>query len=99
MRRTAYHFDFLISRQPRPQVARLTPVTLVRIPAPNELEYLDVFDFFNVPRLPVHNGDVNNGRGNGTDTGTGVTAGMPVPDAAMAGKFNVTNFMVDANSD
>lgn len=35
--------------------------------APNELEYLDVFDFFNVPRLPVANsGEVNQESGNGT---------------------------------
>lgn len=31
--------------------ASVTPAA--RTPQPNELEYLDVFDFFNVPRLPV----------------------------------------------
>jgi hypothetical protein len=35
--------------------------------APNELEYLDVFDFFNVPRLPVApGGEVGHESGNGT---------------------------------
>ena len=29
----------------------------IRTPAPNELEYLDVFDFFNYPRVPIAIGD------------------------------------------
>lgn len=63
MRRCAYDLDFLISRQPRQvfgskQVGATMPgVTTatmpVRTPAVNELEYLDVFDFFNMPRLPA----------------------------------------------
>ncbi|KAI0006854.1 fungal-specific transcription factor domain-containing protein [Xylariaceae sp. FL0662B] len=55
MRRTAFDLDFLISRQPRHLAgapSRMPSVTPARTPAPNELEYLDVFDFFNVPRLP-----------------------------------------------
>lgn len=32
--------------------SRYLSVTPARTPQPNELEYLDVFDFFNVPRLP-----------------------------------------------
>lgn len=32
--------------------SRYPSVTPARTPQPNELEYLDVFDFFNVPRLP-----------------------------------------------
>ncbi|KAH8169482.1 fungal specific transcription factor domain-containing protein [Sarocladium implicatum] len=60
MRRTAFDLDFLISRQPRnnngagggPAMSRLPSVTPARTPQPNDLEYLDVFDFFNVPRLP-----------------------------------------------
>ncbi|KAJ5491418.1 hypothetical protein N7539_002985 [Penicillium diatomitis] len=60
MRRCAFDLDFLISRQPRespssvsndlrrPSLAAITP----RNPAPNELEYLDVFGFFNFPRVP-----------------------------------------------
>lgn len=53
MRRTAYDLDFLISRQPRQHFGGKTnTVTPARTPAPNELEYLDVFDFFNMPRVP-----------------------------------------------
>ena len=52
LRRCAYDLDFLISRQPRqPAAMRGRSVTPARTPAANELEYLDVFDFFNVPRL------------------------------------------------
>ncbi|KAH7030785.1 fungal-specific transcription factor domain-containing protein [Microdochium trichocladiopsis] len=64
MRRTAFDLDFLISRQPRHIAgapSRLPSVTPVRTPASAELEYLDVFDFFNVPRLPFG----GNGHGNG----------------------------------
>jgi hypothetical protein len=39
----------LISQQ---QQSTVNP-TPARTPAPNELEYLDVFDFFNYPRLPI----------------------------------------------
>lgn len=63
MRRCAYDLDFLISRQPRmamgsglstaDRLAVSTGPTPSRTPAPNELEYLDVFDFFNMPRLPM----------------------------------------------
>ncbi|KAK4504057.1 hypothetical protein PRZ48_004972 [Zasmidium cellare] len=56
MRRCAYDLDFLISRQPRQyfngKQQGNSSVTPARTPAPNELEYLDVFDFFNMPRLP-----------------------------------------------
>lgn len=63
MRRCAFDLDFLISRQPRESPAdngigkslepRLSLSTMpVRNFAPNELEYLDVFGFFNVPRVP-----------------------------------------------
>ncbi|KAJ5600100.1 hypothetical protein N7450_001167 [Penicillium hetheringtonii] len=63
MRRCAFDLDFLISRQPRespstssnhgndptrPSTSAIAPRNL----APNELEYLDVFGFFNVPRVP-----------------------------------------------
>ncbi|PSR84142.1 fungal-specific transcription factor domain-domain-containing protein [Coniella lustricola] len=49
MRRTAFDLDFLISRQPR----HIPGVTPVRTPQANDLEYVDIFDFFNVPRLPL----------------------------------------------
>ena len=73
-------------------------VTPARTPAPNELEYLDVFDFFNVPRLPVAPGtdmgvvSANGASGNGAD--------MHMADMVNgSNEFNITNFMVDANSD
>ncbi|GLA36068.1 hypothetical protein AnigIFM63309_001727 [Aspergillus niger] len=56
MRRCAFDLDFLISRQPRTSPAGSQPSeppATVRNPAPNELEYLDVFGFFNVPRVPA----------------------------------------------
>jgi hypothetical protein len=110
MRRTAFDLDFLISRQPRHGsggFSRLASVTPARTPAPNELEYLDVFDFFNVPRLPFGGENI---------AGMSQAAGPPAPgvdvsDAAAAAaangrqnggppnEFNITNFMVDANSD
>lgn len=78
MRRCAYDLDFLISRQPRQffgskQVSSVTPA---RTPAPNELEYLDVFDFFNMPRLPFGGGPGDsNGMGNGSGGGGGGSNG------------------------
>ncbi|KAJ5800038.1 transcriptional regulator family: Fungal Specific TF [Penicillium psychrosexuale] len=63
MRRCAFDLDFLISRQPRESPAdngigesHQPGPPLLTMPArnfaPNELEYLDVFGFFNVPRVP-----------------------------------------------
>jgi hypothetical protein len=49
--RCAYDLDFLISRQPNTVIKSIHP-TRANSPAPNELEYLDVFDLFNFPRLP-----------------------------------------------
>ncbi|KAK4119567.1 hypothetical protein N657DRAFT_684364 [Parathielavia appendiculata] len=84
------------------RLASVTPAS--RTPAPNELEYLDVFDFFNVPRLPVGPGTGAaaaaaaagaDGSGNGMDAaaaGNGAVVGVP-------GEFNITDFMVDANRD
>jgi len=90
MRRCAYDLDFLISRQPKHtgMSARLPSVTPARTPAPNELEYLDVFDFFNVPRLPVAQGFDMNGIGD-----------MPLMDGNGSNEFNITNYVYDANSD
>ncbi|CZR53037.1 related to Zn(II)2Cys6 transcriptional activator [Phialocephala subalpina] len=96
MRRCAYDLDFLISRQPKHvgMVSRLPSVTPARTPAPNELEYLDVFDFFNVPRLPVAPGETNHV----AENGVGEMHGMPELGNG-SNEFNITNFMVDANSD
>lgn len=101
MRRTAFDLDFLISRQPKAvgtaNPSRLPSVTPSRTPAPNELEYLDVFDFFNVPRLPFGNENLTGATGQ-----PGPTADMDPnggQQSAQANEFNITNFMVDANSD
>ncbi|KAH6667034.1 fungal-specific transcription factor domain-containing protein [Plectosphaerella plurivora] len=120
MRRTAFDLDFLISRQPRtngmPTLSRRPSVTPARTPAPNDLEYLDVFDFFNVPRLPFGGENIAGMQQplmhpNGQN---GVTPSMEGPGDAnqqhapppqgqvhpqVSNEFNITNFMVDANSD
>lgn len=100
MRRCAYDLDFLISRQPKHVgLSRMPSITPARTPAPNELEYLDVFDFFNVPRLPVASGDASGNSGQGSGNGNGV-GDMQMPEMGNgANEFNITNFMVDANSD
>lgn len=98
MRRCAYDLDFLISRQPR-HVGMIRPA---RPPASNELEYLDVFDFFNVPRLPVApimdaNGHLRTARN------VAAVGEMQEMEGGLQneydGEFNITNFVVDANSD
>lgn len=96
MRRCAYDLDFLISRQPKHigLISRMPSVTPARTPAPNELEYLDVFDFFNVPRLPVGPGqEMSHVPSNGAGD-------MNIAEITNgSNEFNITNFMVDANSD
>jgi hypothetical protein len=103
MRRTAFDLDSLISRQPRSASrgnARLA-LTPARTPAPADLEYLDVFDFFNLPRLPVNFG------GSVTDNGSGTTRTHLTTEPPNAldnnlnalNEFNITNFMFDANTD
>ncbi|KAK0776186.1 hypothetical protein LTR75_016340 [Friedmanniomyces endolithicus] len=115
MRRNAYDLDFLISRQPRQQFGAgkaavaamgISHVTPTRTPAPNELEYLDVFDFFNMPRLPfppVGNIDPalsGSGEGaNGRGAADGTQGFSSVEGASTNNEFNITNFMFDANSD
>jgi len=92
MRRCAFDLDFLISRQPKMHsITRPVSVTPARTPAPNELEYLDVFDFFNMPRLPVSI--------DGTTTYAATDGTMQLPDGASGNEFNITNYMVDASSD
>lgn len=96
MRRCAYDLDFLISRQPKPVDAKLNSVTPARTPAPNELEYLDVFDFFNMPRLPFPAGTENTMTTAGNGSGGADYQNM---DGIGNNEFNITNFMYDANAD
>ncbi|KAK4171506.1 putative transcription factor [Triangularia setosa] len=79
------------------------PNRFAQAPATNELEYLDVFDFFNVPRLPVAQaGMVTDPHGrpmSGAGDGSG-GIGAPLGNGgAVTGEFNITEFMVDANRD
>ncbi|EHK25025.1 uncharacterized protein TRIVIDRAFT_113534, partial [Trichoderma virens Gv29-8] len=103
MRRTAFDLDFLISRQPRsgPQShGHIGGMTPSRTPAQNELEYLDVFNFFNVPRLPFGGENLS-----GASEGLMPNADIPTGNASLdhpqyqPNEFNITNFMIDANSD
>ncbi|KAI1467765.1 putative C6 transcription factor [Daldinia caldariorum] len=105
MRRTAFDLDFLISRQPRHLAgapSRRPSVTPARTPAPNELEYLDVFDFFNVPRLPFSH-EASSGPQNSiemsSDSAPNNEGGGMSNSNGASNEFNITNFMVDANSD
>ena len=89
--RCAYDLDFLISRQPHNSVKSYHP-TRQNTPAPNELEYLDVFDLFNFPRLPTAQGGAENGMGQGMNQAVAqeanLVAGM---NAAMIPNFAVPN--------
>lgn len=80
--------------------SRFASVTPARTPAPNELEYLDVFDFFNVPRLPPSiNAEGGPGAANSGSGSGGVEAGCANSAAVVGGEFNITDYMVDANRD
>ncbi|KAF2017748.1 hypothetical protein BU24DRAFT_449354 [Aaosphaeria arxii CBS 175.79] len=94
MRRCAFDLDFLISRQPKPNsTTRTASVTPARTPGPNELEYLDVFGFFNMPALPV---SLDGGASYGNSTADGT---VQLQDGVPGNEFNITNYMVDASSD
>jgi hypothetical protein len=105
MRRTAFDLDALISRQPPRQQQVVIPGQHQngssgippRTPAPTDLEYLDVFDFFNVPRLPP----VCVGMGNLAPTGDQGTASSQMQESVTNGlrEFNIQNFMFDINAD
>lgn len=102
MRRTAFDLDALISRQPPRQNlfipgqhqngnTGILPQTPVRTPATTDLEYLDVFDFFNMPRLPP-----------GVGTGIQDSQGDQGPDGSDTNRlseFNIQNFLFDINAD
>lgn len=113
MRRCAFDLDFLISRQPRssPTASQLeaAPTTTTapsRSLAPNELEYLDVFGFFNVPRVPAgRTPDINS-----LDMTEAVNNPMSIPGLtgattsnppitvdntpANTNEFNITNYLI-----
>lgn len=60
---------------------------------------MDVFDFFNVPRLPVGPGTgVGDAGGHGVEAGGGGGGGNG-NGTGLPGEFNITDFMVDANRD
>lgn len=110
MRRCAFDLDFLISRQPRSSPTASQPAApptgiLSRNLAPNELEYLDVFGFFNVPRVPagrtpdINNLDmtetVNNPMSITGLTGTGNSNPLPVDSTSTnTNEFNITNYLI-----
>lgn len=110
MRQCAFDLDFLISNQPRQHLAMLqdgksgngngTLAAPAQRSAPDQLEYLDVFDFFNMPRLPVQL-DAGNGRQEGVDRDLDPSrAGAFATDlrvshpATPSNEFNISNFML-----
>ena len=95
MRRCAFDLDFLISRQPRNQLtAANTPrraVTPARNLGPSDLEYLDVFGFFNVPRLPAVPVQMQQLDGTASNGGGGALGGMvPGPPNTAGGNESIT---------
>ena len=83
--RCAYDLDLLISRQPR------TTATRANTPLPNELEYLDVFDLFNFPRIPVAS-EIGNGA-NGQHLQAAQSLSQTV-DSIHSGPSNIPSFAV-----
>ncbi|KAJ5180514.1 hypothetical protein N7492_003724 [Penicillium capsulatum] len=117
MRRCAFDLDFLISRQPRESpstmsnggngpphssVSAIAPRSL----APNELEYLDVFGFFNVPRVPSARApdpaaEPTTHLGMADSVANpmsihGITGTEPVVDGSTSNtnEFNITNYLI-----
>lgn len=100
MRRTAFDLDVLISRQPRlasQQTINSQSNTPVPVPGQDQFMALNMFGFFNVPRLPagvdnlaVAQGDIN------MDAMGGFVGDSYGSDNDMN---NISNFMMDANSD
>ncbi|KAL6242927.1 hypothetical protein RBB50_010027 [Rhinocladiella similis] len=89
MRRCAYDLDFLISRQPHAAAVKSYHPTRANTPAQNELEYLDVFDLFNFPRLPM--GQEGLEQGNGQGLGSTATPDLGAMNASMITNFAVPN--------
>jgi hypothetical protein len=117
MRRCAFDLDFLISRQPRESPAESgsqprshQPSMQPRNLAPNELEYLDVFGFFNVPRVPPARAPESGTQPSAleisdhvsnpmsihglTDVGSAQNAGSVVDGHTNANEFNITNYLI-----
>ncbi|KAL4893337.1 putative C6 transcription factor [Aspergillus ambiguus] len=109
MRRCAFDLDFLISRQPRSSPAGSQPAIPAsgmppRNLAPNELEYLDVFGFFNVPRVPAArapdlatldmNEAVNNPMSIHGLTEGGAANAVVEGTPANTNEFNITNYLI-----
>ncbi|KAE8379268.1 fungal-specific transcription factor domain-containing protein [Aspergillus bertholletiae] len=104
MRRCAFDLDFLISRQPRSSPAGSQPTVPTPAPhprnlAPNELEYLDVFGFFNVPRVPAARApdiaglDISETVNNPMSI-NGLTGSVVDGAAPNANEFNITNYLI-----
>lgn len=102
MRRCAFDLDFLISKQPRRlSNAGRSSVTPARTPGPSDyLEYLDMFDWFNMPRLPVPDASM----GVATTQGiSGVQSGSDQAIDAVAANvgtdFSASNYLYDPDAD
>lgn len=95
MRRTAFDLHVAKSRRCRGAEGSrtLAPAGVTAAPdrkfGPTEFEYLDVFDFFNRPRLEL---------GAAAETRGSVGSAMEV-DSGVDTECNITNYMVDASSD
>ncbi|OAL29597.1 hypothetical protein AYO22_02011 [Fonsecaea multimorphosa] len=89
MRRCAYDLDFLISRQPHAAAVKSYHPTRANTPAPNELEYLDVFELFNFPRVPMTQEGVENGNAQGL--GQAAPPDLAAMNAGMIPNFAVPN--------
>lgn len=117
MRRCAFDLDFLISRQPRESPSTMSnggndpsrasaSAVAPRNLAPNELEYLDVFGFFNVPRVPPARAPGPTAAATHLDISEsvpnpmsihGLTGTGPVVDgnnSSNANEFNITNYLI-----
>ncbi|CAK7215156.1 hypothetical protein SEUCBS140593_002435 [Sporothrix eucalyptigena] len=80
-------------------MSRFPSHTPARTPQPNELEYLDVFDFFNVPRLPF--GLPTEMSGSGIHIVSGIGGGPPgsTSNATASNTNNTGNSANNSNSD
>jgi hypothetical protein len=83
---------------------RFPSMTPSRTPAPNELELFDVFDLFNVPKLPSSAGLPGNAdpMAIGFQTGLSSSTMSEVGSGSVtmhSSEFNITNFSLDVNND